>query len=282
MNWLTNFVRPKLQALVNKSDIPDNLWTRCQGCGQLLFQRDLEKNFSVCRHCNHHLRMDGPTRLKSLFDDETYTLIDVPEVPVNPIKFRDLKKYSDRLKDAQQRTKTKDAVLVAKGPIDGHKAVVAVFDFAFMGGSMGTAVGEALVTAANTAISMAAPLIVIPSSGGARMQEGILSLMQMPRITIAISRVKEAKLPYITVLADPTAGGVTASFAMLGDITLTEPGAIICFAGARVIQQTIGEKLPPNFQKSEYLLDHGMVDRIVPRAQLKSTLANLIGLLTKH
>ncbi len=275
MSWLTNIVRPKLRALV-KADIPDNLWTRCPECEQMLFHRDLQENLQVCKLCQHHFRMDATARLDSLFDDQKYVLIKLPKVPADPLRFKDQKKYSDRLKIARQKTKIDDAILVAKGKVDEQKVVIAAFNFAFMGGSMGTAVGEALVKAGEVAVASKSPLIVIPSSGGARMQEGILSLMQMARTTIAVSKVKEANLPYITVLADPTSGGVAASFAMLGDITLTEPGAMIGFAGPRVIAETIGAKLPDDFQTAEFLLEHGMVDCVVPRQDLKKTIATLL------
>jgi len=278
MNWLTNFVRPKLRALVSR-DVPDNLWKRCNSCEQMIFHRDLLENLFVCQHCGHHMHITPKLRLESLFDKAEYSRVEIPDVPLDPLKFRDLKKYTDRLKESRQRTNEKDAVQVAYGTINSNQAVIAVFDFSFMGGSMGTAVGEALVTAANTAVSQRAALIIIPSSGGARMQEGILSLMQMPRTIIGTTRVKEAKLPYITILTNPTTGGVSASFAMLGDITIAEPDAIIGFAGARVIQQTIRENLPAGFQKSEYLLEHGMVDMVVPRAQLQVTLSKILDVL---
>ena len=282
MSWLTKLVRPKLQKLVNKADVPDNLWTRCPNCEQMLFHRDLSESLFVCRLCDHHMRMDAPSRLNSLFDKQEYESIQTPEVPLDPLHFKDLKKYTERLKAAREQTNADDAVLVAKGLLHDQQVVVAVFDFAFMGGSMGTKVGESLVCAANTALGLKAPLIVVSSSGGARMQEGILSLMQMPRSVIAISRVKEARIPYISVMADPTSGGVSASFAMLGDISIAEPGAMICFTGPRVIAQTIREKLPPGFQKAEFLHSHGMVDIVVPRVQLKETLARIIGHLTNR
>ncbi|MEN8235992.1 MAG: acetyl-CoA carboxylase, carboxyltransferase subunit beta [Pseudomonadota bacterium] len=278
MSWLTNIVRPKLRALV-KADIPDNLWTRCSGCEQMLFHRELNDNLQVCKLCNHHFRMDSKDRLQSLFDDSQYTVLKLPAVITDPLHFKDQKKYSDRLKQAKNKTNTKDAIQVGRGKISGQKVIIAAFNFAFIGGSMGTAVGEAIVTAAEAAQASKAALVVIPASGGARMHEGILSLMQMARTTIAISQVKEKGLPYITVLADPTSGGVAASFAMLGDITLAEPGAMIGFAGPRVIKETIGTQLPPNFQTAEYLLEHGMVDRVVARADLKNTLGVLLKLL---
>ena len=280
MNWLTNFVLPKIRAVVAKKEVPDNLWHKCPGCGQMLFHRELEANLHVCAACGHHLRLAPDKRLAMLFDDGKYTLIELPKTLADPLKFRDRKRYSERLKEAQgAKGATRDAALVAHGTIGGAAAVICVFDFGFMGGSMGIAVGEALLSAARLAMLQEAALIVIPSSGGARMQEGILSLMQMPRTTLAVEMVKETGRPYIVLLADPTTGGVSASFAMLGDVTLAEPGAVIGFAGARVIEETIREKLPDGFQRSEYLLEHGMVDIVVHRRDLKATLDRLLGLL---
>ncbi len=280
MNWLKNFVPPKLRNLVGvKKDIPDNLWHKCPGCTQMIFHRDLETNKHVCQHCGHHLRLRAEQRLKMIFDNEEFAILALAAPLADPLKFRDLKKYTDKIKDARSKTGDQDALKVGFGDIGGHKAVVAVFDFAFMGGSMGMAVGDGLVTAARRAVSEGVPLVVMPSSGGARMQEGILSLMQMTRTTIAVEEVKEAGLPYIVVLTDPTTGGVTASFAMLGDIQIAEPGSQIGFAGKRVIEQTIRETLPEGFQQAEYLLDHGMVDMVVHRQDLTETLARIIGLL---
>ena len=279
MNWLTNFVRPKIRALVKKEDVPDNLWQKCPACEKMVFHRDLAANLFVCTHCGHHMRIGADERLKMLFDSGAYTKIELPEIVVDPLKFRDQKKYGDRLKESQSRTGLKDAIAVAHGKMGGVNSVIAAFDFRFMGGSMGMGVGEGLVAAAKLAVLQESPLIVFPSSGGARMQEGTLSLMQMPRTTIAVEMVREAGLPYIVVLTDPTTGGVSASFAMLGDIALAEPGAIIGFAGARVIEETIREKLPPGFQRAEYLLEHGMVDMVVPRAALRDTLIRILSLL---
>jgi len=279
MNWLTNFVRPKIQKLVRPKEVPDNLWHQCPKCSEMIFHRELEKNLRVCVHCGHHLRMPVRARLKTLFDNETWTEIEQPTVAPDPLRFKDRKRYSDRLKDAQSKTGLKDAVIVAHGTMGGINAVVAAFEFDFMGGSMGAAVGEALMSAAELACLQESPLIVLPSSGGARMQEGILSLMQMARTTVAVDKVRDKGLPYIVVLTDPTTGGVTASFAMLGDVALAEPGAIIGFAGARVIEQTIREKLPEGFQRSEYLMEHGMVDMVVHRHDLRAKLIQLIGLL---
>jgi acetyl-CoA carboxylase carboxyl transferase subunit beta len=285
MNWLTNFVRPKIRALVSRTvEVPDNLWEKCSACGAMMFHRELEANLRVCTHCGNHLRLDAKRRLELLLDSgfQRVELARAPadRRPVDPLKFRDRKRYSERLKEAQAKSADPDALLVADGTIAGLPAVVAVFEFGFMGGSMGIAVGDGLVRAAERAVERRAALIVVPASGGARMQEGILSLMQMPRTTIAVALVREAGLPYLVLLTDPTTGGVSASFAMLGDVTIAEPGAVIGFAGARVIEETIREKLPDGFQRAEYLLEHGMVDMVTPRAQLKETIARVIGLLT--
>ncbi|MBU0725051.1 MAG: acetyl-CoA carboxylase, carboxyltransferase subunit beta [Alphaproteobacteria bacterium] len=279
MDWLTNFVRPKIRALVQKTEVPDNLWEKCSSCGQMIFHRELDENHRVCTHCGHHMRLGAVARLKMLFDNGAYQAIELPKPPVDPLKFRDRKRYGDRLKESQSKTGRHDAIIVAHGTMDGHKTVIAIFDFDFMGGSMGIGVGDALVAAAELAVLQDAPLIAIPASGGARMQEGILSLMQMPRSIIAVEKVKEKGLPYIVLLTDPTTGGVTASFAMLGDIHIAEPGAVIGFAGARVIAETIREQLPVGFQRAEYLLEHGMVDMVVPRKDIRDTIARILGLL---
>lgn len=283
MSWLTNFVRPKFRALVGpKKEIPDNLWEKCPGCNSMLFKRELEDNLNVCRTCGYHLKLEALKRLEILFDDGKYKEVEVPKVLVDPLKFRDQKRYADRLKDAQNKTGRKDAIIVGEGTLGGVKVVAAVFDFSFMGGSMGMGVGEAIVTAARRAVATKSALIVFPASGGARMQEGALSLMQMPRTIIAANQVKAAGLPYIVVLTDPTTGGVTASFAMVGDIHIAERGAQIGFAGARVIESTIRETLPPGFQRSEYLLDHGMVDIVIERKNLRDTLIKVLRLLRKE
>lgn len=282
MNWITNFVRPKIRALVAKKDVPDNLWEKCPGCATMLFKRELEDVLHVCRACGYHLRLDPPRRLAMLFDGGDYRLVALPKTVTDPLHFKDTKRYADRLKEARRRTATpsqRDAIFVAEGKMAGRDTVIAAFDFTFMGGSMGTAVGEGIVVAARQAVANKAPLVLIPASGGARMQEGILSLMQMPRTTIAVQMVKRAGLPYIVVLTDPTTGGVTASFAMLGDIHIAEKGAQIGFAGARVIESTIRETLPENFQRAEYLRDHGMVDIVVTRKELRDTLIRVVGLL---
>ncbi len=279
MNWLTNFVRPKIQKLRRPKEVPADLWLKCTKCNEMVFHRELEKNLRVCTHCGHHLRMPVRDRLKMLFDNAKWTEIELQSVAVDPLRFKDRKRYSERLKEAQAKTGLKDGVVVGHGAMGGMGVVIAAFEFDFMGGSMGAAVGEALVAAAELSVLQEAPLIVIPSSGGARMQEGILSLMQMARTTVAVDKVREKGLPYIVVLTDPTTGGVTASFAMLGDVAIAEPGAVIGFAGARVIEQTIHEKLPEGFQRSEYLMEHGMVDMVVPRHELRAKLTQVLGLL---
>jgi acetyl-CoA carboxylase carboxyl transferase subunit beta len=283
MSWISNFVLPKIRAVVPaRKDVPDNLWTKCPQCGQLLFSRDLEANLFVCPSCNCHLRMAPDKRLAMLFDGGLYQTIELPKTIVDPLRFRDRKRYVERLKEAQNGSDSRDALLVAHGTVGGAPAVIAAFDFSFMGGSMGIAVGEGLLAAARLAVLQEAALIVVPASGGARMQEGVLSLMQLPRTTIAVETVKAARLPYIVVLTDPTTGGVSASFAMLGDITIAEPGAVIGFAGARVIEETIREKLPEGFQRAEYLLEHGMVDLVVHRKDLRDQIARIVGLLRRR
>ncbi|HUI16534.1 MAG TPA: acetyl-CoA carboxylase, carboxyltransferase subunit beta [Alphaproteobacteria bacterium] len=279
MNWLTNFVRPRIRALVQKAEVPDRLWQKCPKCGQMIFHRELEANLNVCPHCGHHMRISAAERLAMLFDEGEFHRIELPKTPPDPLKFRDVKRYADRLKEAQAKTSLSDAIVVAHGRMGGLPVVIAAFEFEFQGGSMGVAVGAALVAAARLATLQQAGLVVVPASGGARMQEGILSLMQMPRTVIAVEELREAKLPYIIVLTDPTTGGVSASFAMLGDIQIAEPGAVIGFAGARVIEETIKEKLPEGFQRAEYLLEHGMIDMVVPRKELRGTIVRLLGLL---
>ncbi|MFQ5971869.1 MAG: acetyl-CoA carboxylase, carboxyltransferase subunit beta [Alphaproteobacteria bacterium] len=281
MSWLTSFVRPKIRALVGKTDVPDNLWCKCPTCQQMLFHRDLEQNLNVCTSCGNHLRIPAVRRLELLFDGGEYTRIELPQVLVDPLKFRDRRRYTERLREERAKTQEEEAIIVAHGTMGGHPAVIAAFDFGFMGGSMGLAVGEALIAAARLAKLQQAPLIAIPASGGARMQEGILSLVQMPRTVIAIEEVREAGLPYIVVMTDPTTGGVLASFAMLGDIHIAEPSATIGFSGARVIQSTIREELPEGFQRAEYMLDHGMVDMVVRRSEMRDTLIRIIDLLRR-
>ena len=273
MNWLTNFVRPKIRALVRKREIPDNLWTKCPNCGQMLHHKEIKDLQYVCGYCDHHLRIGWDDRFRNLFDDGEFTVIELPEVITDPLKFRDQKRYTDRIKETRAKTKQSDAVSVAHGKLLQKPVVIAVQSFELMGGSLGLGAGEAIVAAARLAVLQEAPLIVFSAAGGARMQEGILSLMQMPRTTIAVQMVREAGLPFISVLTDPTTGGVTASYAMLGDIAIAEPGALIGFAGPRVIESTIRERLPEGFQRAEYLLEHGMLDQIVHRWDLRTVLA---------
>ena len=281
MNWLTEFVRPKIRTLFTR-EVPENLWHQCPECQQMIFHRDLAAAHKVCPHCGHHMRALAKERLDWTFDDGSYSCIELPKPVNDPLRFRDSKRYADRLKEAREKTHTDDAILVAHGTIQGRKAVAAVMDFAFIGGSMGAAVGEAIVAGARLATLQQSPFIVFTASGGARMMEGAVSLMQMPRTVIAAQIVKDAGLPFIVVLTDPTTGGVTASFAMLGDVQIAEPGAMIGFAGSRVIEQTVREKLPEGFQRAEYLLEHGIIDMVVKRDELPSTLARLIGMLMPY
>ena len=283
MNWLTTYVRPKIRSLVGaRVDVPDNLWHQCPSCEQMLFHRDLSENLRVCCNCGHHMRLPARQRMDLLFGKGAYREIDVPGSAMDPLKFRDRKRYGDRLRDSRSATGRNDAIIVAHGDIGGRRLVAAVFDFEFMGGSMGVAVGNGVVAGARLAARRKAAFLVVSSSGGARMQEGILSLMQMPRTVVAVDQVKEAGLPYIVLLADPTTGGVSASLAMLGDIAIAEPGAVIGFAGARVIEETIREKLPEGFQRAEHLLEHGMIDMVVPRSELRDTLARILDLLARR
>jgi acetyl-CoA carboxylase carboxyl transferase subunit beta len=281
MNWISNVVRPKIRNFLARRDVPENLWVKCPESGQLVFFKDVEANQFVIPGSNYHMRMGATARLKSMFDGETWYDIGVPEVPVDPLKFRDERRYVDRLKDARAKTGLKDAIKLGYGKLDGLAVVIGVQDFDFMGGSLGMAAGEAVIKGLETAVDRSTPFILFAASGGARMQEGILSLMQMPRTTVAVQRLREAGKPYIVVLTNPTTGGVTASYGMLGDVQIAEPGALIGFAGPRVIEQTIREKLPEGFQKSEYLKEHGMVDMVVHRHQLRATLSNLCRLLSK-
>ncbi|MBW4090751.1 MAG: acetyl-CoA carboxylase carboxyltransferase subunit beta [Proteobacteria bacterium] len=279
MSWLTEFVRPKIRTLFARREVPDNLWHQCPACQQMIFATDLAANLKVCPHCGHHMRAGAVERLGWTFDPDSFTRIELPKVAADPLRFRDQKRYVDRLKEAREKTHLEDAVAVAHGTIGGRRAVVVAMEFAFMGGSMGAAVGEAIVAAARLAVLQEAPLIVFTASGGARMQEGALSLMQMPKTVLAVRLVKQAGLPFLTVLTDPTTGGVTASFAMLGDVQIAEPGALIGFAGARVIEQTVHEKLPEGFQRAEYLAAHGIIDMVVKRTELRETLVRILGLL---
>lgn len=279
MNWIVDFVRPKIQALIHqRQEVPDNLWTKCPKCEHMLFHRDLVTHHHVCHHCRHHFRLPIKERFHMLFDEGTYTELQLPQAPLtDPLKFRDSKKYVDRLKEYRAKTHQDDAILGAYGMI-GHKSVVvAGFDFTFMGGSMGQAVGHGFMKAADTAVQTNSAMIAITSSGGARMQEGIFSLMQMPRTVLAVQKLRHAGLPYITLLTDPTTGGVSASFAMLGDIALAEPGTLIGFTGARVIEETLRQKLPEGFQTAEYVHEHGMIDMVVERQEIRGKLIELLG-----
>jgi acetyl-CoA carboxylase carboxyl transferase subunit beta len=280
MSWLTEYVRPKIRTLFVGREVPENLWRQCTSCQQMIFHTDLGKSLLVCNHCGFHMRASAAERLEWTLD-EGFSRIELPKAPPDPLRFRDSKRYPDRLKEQRDKTHLDDAILVAHGTIEGRRAVVAAMAFEFMGGSMGAAVGEGIVAAARLAVLQDAPLIIFTASGGARMQEGAISLMQMPRSVIATRLVKEAGLPFIVVLTDPTTGGVTASFAMLGDVQIAEPGALIGFAGARVIEQTVRETLPEGFQRAEYLHEHGIVDMVVKRGEMKATLARLIGLLRR-
>jgi acetyl-CoA carboxylase carboxyl transferase subunit beta len=284
MNWLTNALPPKIKNLLtpSKKEVPENLWIKCPETGEMVFHRDLEANQYVIPSSGFHMRMPARQRLASLFDDGQYEKLPLPAVTADPLKFRDERRYTDRLKDARTKTGSDDAVIVASGLLDTQPVVVAVQDFDFMGGSLGMAAGEAVIAGLMAAVERRTPFILFAASGGARMQEGILSLMQMPRTTVAVQALREAGLPYLVVLTNPTTGGVTASYAMLGDVHIAEPGALICFAGPRVIEQTIREKLPEGFQRSEYLRDHGMVDMVVHRHELRGLLARLCRLFTHH
>jgi acetyl-CoA carboxylase carboxyl transferase subunit beta len=281
VNWINNVVRPKIRSfLTTKREVPENLWIKCPESGQMVFYKDLEANQFVIPGSNYHMRMTAQQRLQHLFDNSEYTKVPVPEVPHDPLRFRDNRRYSERLKAARSETQLDDAVLVGEGTLDGYEVVAAAQDFRFMAGSLGMAAGEAVIAGMLRAVEKRTPFILFAASGGARMQEGILSLMQMPRTTIAVQKLREARLPYLVVLTDPTTGGVTASYAMLGDIHIAEPGALICFAGPRVIQQTIREQLPEGFQRAEYLLAHGMIDMVVHRHELRETLARLCRILS--
>jgi acetyl-CoA carboxylase carboxyl transferase subunit beta len=281
MNWISNVVRPKIRSFLNRRETPENLWIKCPESGQLVFYKDVEANQFVIPGSNYHMRMSATARLKTMFDGETWLDIGIPEVQIDPLKFRDQRRYTDRLKDARTKTGMNDAIKLGFGKLEGLPVVIGVQDFDFMGGSLGMAAGEAVVKGLQTAAERGTPYIMFAASGGARMQEGILSLMQLPRTTVAVEMLREAGKPYIVVLTNPTTGGVTASYAMLGDVHIAEPGALVGFAGPRVIEQTIREKLPPGFQRAEYLKDHGMVDMVVHRHELRKTLANLCHLLTR-
>ncbi len=282
MNWINNVVRPKIRGILGKREMPDNLWVKCPETGQMVFHRDLESNQFVVPGSGYHMRMNALPRLKALFDEGEFEEIAFADVPHDPLKFRDDRKYADRLRDARTKTSMQDAVLLGSGTLDGLSVVAAVQDFDFMGGSLGMAAGEAIITGMMAAVEKRCPFIIFAASGGARMQEGMFSLMQMPRTTVAVQALREARLPFIVVLTNPTTGGVTASYAMLGDIQIAEPGALIGFAGPRVIEQTIREKLPEGFQRSDYLREHGMVDMVVHRHEMRATLSRICRLLMKE
>jgi acetyl-CoA carboxylase carboxyl transferase subunit beta len=277
MNWLTR-VRNAI-PFIAKKDTPDNLWVKCGSCTQMVFAKEYEENLNVCPVCQHHGRIGPKARFAQMFDSGSSTLIDSPKTAEDPLKFRDSKKYVDRIKTARSDTGDQDALINAIGAIDGQPVVIGIQNFAFMGGSMGIAVGEAFITGIRAAIKARCPYVIFTASGGARMQEGILSLMQMPKMTVGVQELKEAGLPYIVVLTDPTSGGVMASYALLGDVHIAEPRATLAFTGRRVIENTIREKLPDDFQTSEYLLDHGMLDMVVARKDLRETLGRLVGYL---
>jgi acetyl-CoA carboxylase carboxyl transferase subunit beta len=282
MNWITNYVRPKINSMLGRrTDMPENLWIKDPETGEMVFHKDLEQNQFVIPSSGHHMKISAKERLRFFFDDGKYETLENPKVVQDPLKFRDEKRYTDRLKDAKAKTGLEDAIINALGTVEGLPVVVTVQDFAFMGGSLGMAAGDAIVRGFEVALQRKRPLILFAASGGARMQEGILSLMQLPRTTIGVDRLKEAGLPYIVVLTNPTTGGVTASYAMLGDVQIAEPGALIGFAGPRVIEQTIREKLPDGFQRSEYLMEHGMVDMVVSRLEMRQTIARLLKMLLK-
>lgn len=281
MNWISNYVRPRINSLFSRRDTPENLWTKCKECGTMLFHRELAENLNVCTNCDHHMNITPRERFHTLFDGGLFAEFEAKEPVADPLSFKDQKKYPDRLKAAQKSTSEKEAMLLGEGEIGRTKVVAAAQDFSFMGGSMGMAVGNAIIAACEQAVKSKCPLILFSAAGGARMQEGILSLMQMPRTTVAIQMLKEKKLPFIVVLTHPTTGGVTASYAMLGDVHIAEPNALICFAGPRVIEQTIREKLPEGFQRAEYLLDHGMLDRVTHRKDMRDELITIVRMLMK-
>ena len=280
MNWISNVVPPKIRSLLRR-DTPENLWVKCPESGQLVFHKDLEANLMVVPGSGYHMAIGAKARLLSLFDGGDYEEIAAPETPSDPLRFRDIKRYADRLKENRAKTGANDAVTLAFGKLQGLAVTVAVQDFAFQGGTLGMAAGEAIIAGMTSAVERRTPFIIFTASGGARMQEGMFALMQMPRITVAVQRLRHARLPYIVVLTNPTTGGVTASYAMLGDVHVAEPGAVIGFAGARVIEQTIRERLPEGFQRAEYLHAHGMVDMVVARPQLRDSLARLCRLLVR-
>ena len=279
MNWISNYMKPKINSIFSRRETPDNLWTKCKECGAMLFHRELADNLNVCINCDHHMNITPRDRCMSMFDGSVFEEFKAKDVILDPLKFKDQKKYTDRIKDARKKTGEDEAMFLAKGMMGRTQVVVAVQDFSFMGGSMGMGVGNAIIAACEQALKLKCPLILFSAAGGARMQEGIMSLMQMPRTTVALQLLKEANLPFIVVLTHPTTGGVTASYAILGDVHIAEPNALICFAGPRVIEQTIREKLPEGFQRAEYLLDHGMLDRVTHRKNMRGDLITIIRML---
>jgi acetyl-CoA carboxylase carboxyl transferase subunit beta len=281
MSWIDNVLPPKIRSFLNKRETPENLWVKDPESGEMVFYRDLEANQWVIPGSGHHMKIKANDRMAAFLDEGKFEPVALPTVVQDPLKFRDQKRYADRLKEARVKTGMDDAVLVATGKLYGAPVTAAVQDFDFMAGSLGMAAGSAVITGLEKAVDTRTPFILFASSGGARMQEGILSLMQMPRTTVGVLRLRDAGLPFIVVFTNPTTGGVTASYAMLGDVHIAEPGALICFAGPRVIEQTIREKLPKGFQRSEYLYEHGMVDMVVHRHNLRSTIGSLVALLTK-
>jgi acetyl-CoA carboxylase carboxyl transferase subunit beta len=276
MNWIQNIARPRIKRFFGRRETQDNLWVKCSNCGEMVFHRDMAASLNVCPKCDHHLRIGAEERLKLVFGDQAFERIALPDVPSDPLKFKDSKRYIDRLKDARTKTGQEDAFVVVAGAIEEKPVIVAIQNFEFLGGSLGMAAGEAFIAAAEAAVVRKCPLVLFVASGGARMQEGILSLMQMPRTTVAVQLLRAAKMPFIVVLTDPTSGGVTASYAMLGDIHIAEPGAMIAFSGPRVIEQTIRERLPEGFQRAEYLREHGMIDLVVHRHKLRQMLATIL------
>lgn len=282
MNWISNYVRPKINSLFSRRAVPENLWVKCDECGTMLFHRELSEALNVCPSCGHHMAITPRDRFRALFDGGVLIEVEVPKPLADPLGFKDQKKYPDRLREARRKTGEEEAALVAEGEIARLRSVCVGQNFGFMGGSMGMQVGNAIVAGVERAVRLKCPLVLFAAAGGARMQEGILALMQMPRSTVAVQMLKEARLPYVVVLTHPTTGGVTASYAMLGDVQIAEPGALICFAGPRVIEQTIRETLPEGFQRAEYLLEHGMLDRVVERRHLRGELSTLLRLLTNQ
>ena len=280
MNWLDNVMPPKIRSLLRR-DTPENLWVKCPESGQLVFHKDLEANLMVVPGSGYHMPIGAKARFGFLFDAGEYEQLPTPEALSDPLKFRDVKRYADRLKENRTKTGLNDAIALATGQLDGLTVTVGVQDFAFQGGTLGLAAGEAIIAGMTHALEHRTPFIIFTASGGARMQEGMFALMQMPRTTVAVRRLRAAKLPYIVVLTNPTTGGVTASYAMLGDVHIAEPGAVIGFAGAREIEQTIRERLPEGFQRSEYLRAHGMIDMVASRHQQPELLARLCRAMTK-